>query len=100
MVSKKDYRDVFEYHKGMIALRKAHPAFRLRMRSEVEQRVHFRTPPDHRCIVYHIHGQSLPGESAEWILVLLNGATESKTFELPEGEWPIYANAERQAWTC
>ena len=92
---KKTHHDVFEYTRGMIALRKAHPSFRLHMRRDVEERVSFHTPPDHRCIVYHIHGEGLPGETANRIIVLLNGAKEAKTFELPEGDWDIYVDATR-----
>ncbi len=92
---KKAYADVVEYHQGMIALRKAHPAFRLRTRPEVEGRVTFTTPPDHRCIEYHIDAANLEGETAERFIILLNGATEPVTFALPEGEWHVMADAYR-----
>lgn len=87
--------DVVAYYAGMIALRKAHPAFRLRTRAEVEQRVHFETPPDARCVVYRINGRDVPGESAAELLVLLNGASDPMGFTLPAGEWSVRADAFR-----
>ncbi|HRX84540.1 MAG TPA: type I pullulanase [Phycisphaerae bacterium] len=92
---KKQSADEFAYYAGMIALRMAHPAFRLRTRGDVEQRVHFETPPDGRCVIYRINSRDLPGESAAEILVLLNGATDPVTFTLPAGEWSVYADAFR-----
>jgi len=92
---KKTNADVYAYHRGMIALRKAHPVFRLRTRAEVEQRVRFEDPPHERCVVCVLDGAGLQGESAERILVLLNGRRKGTMFTLPEGRWSILADGNR-----
>jgi len=92
---KKRNADVVAYYQGLIALRKAHPVFRLRTRADVEHRAHFETPPDPRGIVYRLNGRDLPGESAADVLVLLNGAGDPVAFPLPEGTWSVYADAFR-----
>jgi len=97
---KKRNADVVAYYQGLIALRKAHPAFRLRTRAEVEQRVRFDTPPNPRSIVYRIESAGVPGESAGAILVLLNGATEPADFALPKGKWFVHADAFRAGPTA
>jgi pullulanase len=92
---KKANADVYAYHRGMIALRKAHPLLRLPTREQVESRISFPDPPHERCIVYRLDGTGLEGESAGAILVLLNGHTRQISFPLPAGTWAIHADADR-----
>jgi pullulanase len=92
---KKEHRDLYEYVRGLIALRKAHPAFRLRTREDVKSRVSFGSAPDPRCLVYQINGEGLEGESAREIVVLLNGRTQATPFVLPPGTWRVYADEAR-----
>ncbi|NOX57257.1 MAG: type I pullulanase [Planctomycetes bacterium] len=89
------HANVFEYTRGLIALRKAHPVFRLRTREEVERRVHFDTPPNGRCIVYRLDGSDLGAETARSMLVLLNGAMEDTRFVLPDADWAVLADDRR-----
>lgn len=86
--------DVYAYHRGLIALRKAHPAFRLRTREEAEQRVHFGEPPHRRAVVYQLDAAGVEGETAEAILVLLNGSARGVDFPLVEGSWSIVVDAD------
>lgn len=92
---KRKYADVCDYVRGLIALRKQHPLFRLATRQQVERHISFPCPPADRCLVYRLDAHGLAGESARCILVLLNGKSESVTFDLPEGQWSIHADAER-----
>lgn len=92
---KKKYADVVAYVRGLIALRKAHPAFRLRTRGDVEHRVHFDAPPNPYSIVYRIDAGGVEGESAQSILVLLNASADPLKFNLPEGAWSVHADAFR-----
>jgi pullulanase len=97
---KKQNRDVFEYYKGLIALRKAHPVFRLPIRQEIEKRVTF--PPQNlpfpKSLVVSLDGKKLEGESADRILILINPEPKSQKFTLPKGRWQIVVD-ERQAGT-
>jgi pullulanase len=92
---KKQYADVFEYNRGMIAIRKAHPAFQLKTADEVRKRVRISKAPADRCIVYRIDGRGLDGEAAQDVLVLLNGESKKTEFKLPPGKWTVHADADR-----
>ncbi|NOX59546.1 MAG: hypothetical protein GXP29_11915 [Planctomycetes bacterium] len=92
---KKDYAKVFEYHRGMIAIRKTHAAFRLRSAQEVRKRINIKHSPTKRCIVYRIDGNDLQGEAATELLVLLNGESTPTQFKLPPGKWAVHADAKQ-----
>lgn len=92
---KKAYADVVDYYRGLIALRKAHPALRLRSRDDVYKRVTFdNTAPD-GCIHCNIDATGLKGESASRIILLANATVEPVRYKLSEGEWSVLANAHR-----
>ncbi len=92
---KKTYADVWAYHRGMIAIRRRHPVLRLPTRQAIEQRVSFNEPPHPKCVVCHLDGSGLKGESAEEMLILLNGHHEPVEFRLPSGKWSVLADAAR-----
>ncbi|HNO79992.1 MAG TPA: type I pullulanase [Phycisphaerae bacterium] len=89
------FAGVCDYARGLIALRKAHPLFRLRTRDEVERRVHFAVPPRFDCIVYQIDGDELADESVKSMWVLLNGSGEDVEFTLADGRWGVLADGTR-----
>jgi pullulanase len=96
---KKQHRGVFDYYRGLIALRKAHPVFRLRTRADVEARLRFLdTVPSGRCLAFTLDGRDLPGETFATVLVLLNGDPSPQTFSLPAGQWHVHADADRAAF--
>jgi pullulanase len=87
---KKTHLDLFNYVRDVIALRKAHPAFRLRTRAEVRSRVQFIDPPDHAVLMFTISGEGVRGESWKRICVVLNSANESDSeINLPSGQWQV-----------
>lgn len=93
---KKTNHRTFAYYQGLIALRKAHPVFRLRTRAEVERRLRFlKRIPTARCLAYTLDGRQLKGETCSTVLVLLNGEHTDQTFTLPPGTWTVVANADR-----
>ncbi|MCP4592811.1 MAG: type I pullulanase [bacterium] len=93
---KQSNRNVFAYYQGLIALRQAHPAFRLRTKGDVERRLRFLEHlPGARCLAYALDGSGLKGETCSTILVLLNGDGAEQTFALPPGRWQVFANADR-----
>ena len=86
--------DVYDYYKGMIALRKAHPGFRMTTTEEVQNAITFAETGDDSMVAYTISG-SPNGEKAENIFVVYNAGKEEKTIELPEGQWDVYVNGEK-----
>ena len=88
--NKANVADVTDYYKGLIALRKAHGAFRLTTTEEVQNSLSFAEAPE-GVIAYSLLG-SPNGETAEKIYVIFNANNENVTLDLPEGTWDILVN--------
>jgi len=84
---KAQFIDVFNYHKGLIKLRKEHPAFRLKTADEIRKHVIFLDSPK-KTVAFVItdHANSDPWEE---ILVIYNGDVNEQEIKLPEGEWTV-----------
>ncbi len=79
------------YFKGLIAIRKAHPAFRMSSAATIKARLKFLSGTDN-IIAYKLDGKSV-GDSWKTIVVVHNAATVSKTVTLPaKGAWKIVVN--------
>lgn len=90
---KKDHLDVFTYYKGLIALRKAHPIFRMKTREDVAANLKFfddqmgiAVPP--KCVGYELTAGAT-GDAWSEVLVLLNPNPMEVTFTIPDGDWTI-----------
>ncbi len=92
---KKRRDSLWRYYRGLIQLRKRHPALRLRQRTEVEHRVWFGDTPHPKCIAHIIHTEGLPGEPSRAMVLLYNGHDATVEFPLGEGVWSIYVDATR-----
>ncbi|MBO8160741.1 MAG: type I pullulanase [Thermosipho sp. (in: Bacteria)] len=88
---KYEYLDVFEYYKGLIKLRKEHPAFRLTTADEIKKHLKIFTSKTRRVVSFMITGNAR-NDSWKDILVIYNGNVKSVEYELPEGEWNIVVN--------
>lgn len=81
--------DQFEYYKGLIALRKAHPAFRMTSAEEIAKHLVFdkidsdKTP---NLISYTLKDNA-NGDTWKDIKVIFNGSDEERVVKLPKGEW-------------
>ncbi len=89
---KQRHHELFEFVRGVIALRRAHPVFRLPDRGEIERRLRFEDGllPHRKCLALRLDGRDLPGESWQEALVLINPAGKEQEFGLPEGHWQIH----------
>lgn len=82
-------RDQYEYYKGLVALRKAHPAFRMTSAEQIAKNLVFdkidskKTP---NLISYTLKDNA-NGDSWKNIKVIFNGSDEARTIKLPKGEW-------------
>jgi pullulanase len=87
---KKEHQDLFNYVRDVIALRKAHPIFRLRTRPDVRSRVQFINSPDQKVLIFTINGEGIPGETWKRACVILNSAGETDAgINLPPGDWSV-----------
>ncbi|MGH8048956.1 MAG: alpha-amylase family glycosyl hydrolase, partial [Chthoniobacterales bacterium] len=81
---------LFNYVRAAIAMRKAHPVFRLRTRSEMLWRLKFEDTPGDRTIMFTLDSSGIPNESWKKVCVVLNSAdTENASVTLPEGKWQV-----------
>lgn len=79
-------KDVTDYVKGLIQLRKAHPAFRIKDKAAITANVRF-ISTGYGIIIYEISARTV-GDSWQKILVCLNGNTSPKTAPLI-GKWEV-----------
>ena len=90
-LNKAEYMATYEYYKGLIAFRKAHPALRLTNSADVNSTVFPASGLDANVVAYTING-GINGETAESIYAIFNANSTAKTVTLPEGEWHICVN--------
>lgn len=83
---KAKYKNVFDYHKKLIALRKEHPAFKMKTKELIQKNLAFYTDVTDNLIVYEINGTAC-GDSWKNILVAFNGSSEGIEINLPPGSW-------------
>jgi pullulanase len=82
------YPQVMDYYKGLIALRKAHPAFHMGSAEMVRRNLDFL--PTQNCLVaYHINGRNVPGETWGDIYVAFNAQKRARSIEVPDGTYTI-----------
>lgn len=81
-------RDVFDFIRGLIALRKAHPAFRIPTVEGLQQWLHFMDTGDSGVIAYTL-GEHANNDEWKEILVAYNGNRHEAEIGIPEGEWNV-----------
>lgn len=81
-------RDLFDYIKGLITLRKAHPAFRIPTVEGLQQWLHFLDTGDSGVIAYTL-GEYANGDEWKEILVAYNGNRHEAEINIPEQEWTV-----------
>lgn len=86
--NKERYPQVFDYYKNLIALRKAHPAFRLGTSELVRQHLEFLPIENDFVVAYRLKDHA---GSDEWqdIIVILNADKSSVRVNIPEGRYTV-----------
>ncbi|HHV93473.1 MAG TPA: type I pullulanase [Firmicutes bacterium] len=87
------FRDVFEYYRGLVALRKSHPAFRLESGEEIRRHLRFLpTPPG---VVAYTLQEHAGGDPWETIVVVYNASPHAQEVKLPGRGWVVVVDGER-----
>lgn len=81
-------REFFDYLKDLIALRKAHPAFRIPTVDGLHQWLHFLDMGDSGVIAYTL-GEYANGDEWKEILVAFNGNRNQADIHIPEQDWVV-----------
>ncbi len=93
--SKYDHIELFEYYRGLIELRKKHPAFRMTSTEMIQKHLKFLDAPITNTIAYNIT-DSANGDSYADIVVLFNANSSEVKFKLPHfGVWNIIVDQEK-----
>lgn len=85
---KQQHAGVFKYYQGLIALRKAHPAFRLASAAAIRQNLKFLEALPPHVIAYTLNGRAA-GDSWGEILVVFNANRAAATVAVPPGRWRV-----------
>ena len=78
---KNRYSDLYDYYRGLIALRKAHPAFRLGNADLVREHLEFLDAPD-GVVAWRLTGHA-GGDPCEEIVVVINSRKEAVSVKVP-----------------
>lgn len=85
---KTQYRDIFEFYQGLIAMRKAHPAFRMTSTAAIQKNLQFLDTDSELLVGYTINGAAV-GDEWSRICVFFNGSDEAQDIDLPAGNWKV-----------
>lgn len=83
---KSENRDLFDYYKGLVALRKAHPAFRLGKAELVREHLEFLPVEGSNLVAFRLKNNA-GGDAWSEIVVVLNARQRAAEVELPEGNY-------------
>jgi pullulanase len=87
-----------KYFKGLISLRKAHPAFRMETTDQVKKNLKFLSSPE-GTIAYSINGSAVK-DSAATLVVVHNASTSPQSITLPKsGSWSVLVESGRAGTT-
>lgn len=88
-----EYKDVYDYYKGLIEIRKAHPALRLATAEEVANTVETISTGASSVVGFKLNCKEIKGESCEEMLVFFNASEEDYSYEAT-GTWKVLVNGE------
>lgn len=91
---KTEHHDIFEYYKGLITLRKHHPAFRMPSAEMIADHLTFFDIYKSGVVGYEITGNA-NGDEWKNIVVVYNANKSDYVFTLPPGKWQV---AVKDAW--
>ncbi len=92
------YQNVYEYYKGLIAFRKAHPALRIDNKSDANSNIYQLNGLDANVVGYEIYG-GVNGETSDGLVCIFNANQKASKVTLPDGNWTVYANGEKAGTT-
>lgn len=88
---KAKHKDVFNFYRGLIALRRAHPAFRMTDHLRVDEALEFATAVPANVVAFVLKNHA-NGDDWKNILVVYNGNEEAKELTVA-GDWTVVVSA-------
>jgi pullulanase len=90
---KSKYKEVYNYYKSLVALRKRHPAFHMPNKEMIGKNLEFLEMPKPLMVGYQISNNA-NGDNWKSILVYFNANPEKVLKSLPPGDWRIVGNGD------
>ncbi len=81
-------RDLVDFYKGLISLRKSHPAFRMTTREMINKNLLFLPVNDPLIVAYQLKNHANHDPWSQ-ILVVFNGSEDLKQIDIPDGNWNV-----------
>lgn len=91
--NKHKYASVFNYYKGLINMRRHHPAFHLATRELIQNHLHFLFP-NQACVVAYTIDDNAGGDVWNRVLVIHNGNRHDISLDIPQDNWWVVGNGE------
>jgi pullulanase len=88
------YAVVFRYYRGLIALRRAHPAFRMTRSADIRRHLRFLDPPCPGVVAFAIEGHA-NGDPTARIAVVYNASAKPCDVLLPAHGWEVLVEGRR-----
>ena len=85
---KAEHKALYDYYCGLIALRRAHPAFRLNTADEVRRHLEFLNVEEPGVVAYRLKDHA-GGDSWRDIVVVLNARKESTMVHVPKDRYTV-----------
>lgn len=93
-LNEQEYQKTYNYYKGLIEFRKAHPALRMTNAEDVAANITAVEGLDKNVTAFEIKGGA-NGDSADGIFIIFNPNNENTTVTLPDGVWNVCINGEK-----
>ena len=87
-------KDVFNYVKGLIEMRKQHPAFRMKTAAQIAANIKFANKLSPGVVAYTINGAAVKDKWKK-IFVIYNGSAKDENIALPAGSWFLFTDQNR-----
>ena len=88
---KTKYAGLVAYYRGLIALRKAHPAFRLKTAADIRRGLAFLNMPAPNMVGYIVQDPA----GGKLFAVVFNASANKQTVQLPAAGWQVLVDGER-----
>ncbi len=89
-----EFVELIAYYQGLIALRKAHPAFRMQTAEAVREHLEFFDTDNNNFITYCLK-EYANGDSYEKIAMLFHVGAERECIKIPEAGWKVLVNGQQ-----
>lgn len=90
---KHTYKKVVDYYKGLIKLRKEHPAFRMTTKAEIQKNIKFFDTKE--SVIGYFILNNANGDEWQEIAVIINASAQDEKIDLKKSGWAVVVKEEK-----